>query len=93
MYNQGSTGLEPVHGRFITEVISSVQGVWRIRMDECRIVAAVQRDGGRTWFEVLDFSQGQGDHMTGLGDGSMDMMDQEELGHSTDEDEDGMEDE
>ena len=26
-------------------------------MDKNRIVAAVSREGGHTWFEVLDFSQ------------------------------------
>ncbi|KAI9207575.1 WD40-repeat-containing domain protein, partial [Polychytrium aggregatum] len=44
-----------VHGRFIRDLISDVAGVWRVRMDERRLVCAVQKDQQRTWFEVLDF--------------------------------------
>ncbi|KAI8907536.1 WD40-repeat-containing domain protein [Powellomyces hirtus] len=57
-YTQGPNGPQPVHGRFIRDLIKDVQGVWRVRMDEQRLVCAVQRDGGRTWFEVLDFTEG-----------------------------------
>ncbi|KAJ3006931.1 hypothetical protein HKX48_009405, partial [Thoreauomyces humboldtii] len=39
-------------------------------MDEQRLVCAVQRDGGRTWFEVLDFTDGNehGVRVEGTGD-------------------------
>jgi F-box and WD-40 domain protein CDC4 len=52
---QGPNGHEPVYGRFIRDLVSSVQGVWRVRMDERRLVCAVQREDDTTWFEVLDF--------------------------------------
>ncbi len=81
-FNQGPKGLEPVYGRFMRDVITQVQGVWRIRMDEQRLVAAVQREGGKTWFEVLDFSQGHSpEHVTGVGDG----LDEEEEEEETSE--------
>ncbi|KAL2917784.1 SCF ubiquitin ligase complex subunit cdc4 [Polyrhizophydium stewartii] len=54
-YAQGPNGIEPVYGRFIRDVVPHVTGVWRVRMDESRLVCAVQREDG-TWFEVLDFS-------------------------------------
>lgn len=57
-YTQGPNGPEPVHGRFVGDVVRGVQGVWRTRMDEQRLVCAVQKEGGRTWFEVLDFTDG-----------------------------------
>ena len=57
-YNQGPNGREAVNGRFIGDVVRGVQGVWRTRMDEKRLVCAVQKEGGRTWFEVLDFTVG-----------------------------------
>lgn len=80
-HSQSPFGREPVQGRFMTELISEVQGVWRIRMDASRVVAAVQREGGRTWFEVLDFSRGDTpEHVQGVGDGDDDggFTDQEE---------------
>ena len=43
------------YGKYVRELIRGVQVVWRVRMDERRLVCAVQREGGRTWFEVLDF--------------------------------------
>ncbi|TPX65043.1 hypothetical protein SpCBS45565_g05424 [Spizellomyces sp. 'palustris'] len=57
-FTQGPNGPQPVHGRFIRDLVGNVQGVWRVRMDEQRLVCAVQREGGRTWFEVLDFTDG-----------------------------------
>ncbi|KAJ3199437.1 SCF ubiquitin ligase complex subunit cdc4, partial [Dinochytrium kinnereticum] len=57
-FTQGPEGRRPVFGRFGREVVEGVQGVWRVRMDERRLVAAVQREGGGTWFEVLDFGEG-----------------------------------
>ncbi|KAI8809171.1 WD40-repeat-containing domain protein [Cladochytrium replicatum] len=48
-----------IHGRFIRDLMKDVQGVWRVRMDERRLVCAVQRDETRkTSFEVLDFGAG-----------------------------------
>ena len=64
VYNQGPDGLEPVHGRFVRNLITGVQGVWRIRMHETVLVAAVQKEGGRTWFEVIDFSEPLCEHLT-----------------------------
>ncbi|KAI9029264.1 WD40-repeat-containing domain protein [Hyaloraphidium curvatum] len=46
------------HGRFQRDLVTNVQGVWRVRMDERRLVCAVQREGSRTFFEVLDFGAG-----------------------------------
>ncbi|OUM64140.1 hypothetical protein PIROE2DRAFT_69297 [Piromyces sp. E2] len=50
------------YGKYVRELIRGVQGVWRVRMDERRLVCAVQRESntpnGRTWFEVLDFGSG-----------------------------------
>jgi hypothetical protein len=64
VYNQGPNGLEPVYGRFVRNLVTGVQGVWRIRMDENVLVAAVQKEGGRTWFEVIDFSEPTNEHLT-----------------------------
>ncbi|KAJ3114266.1 SCF ubiquitin ligase complex subunit cdc4 [Phlyctochytrium bullatum] len=70
-YTQGPNGPQPVHGRFIRDLVSSIQGVWRVRMDERRMVSAIQKEGGRTWFEVLDFGDGveAGSRVDGPGDG------------------------
>ncbi|KAJ3051144.1 SCF ubiquitin ligase complex subunit cdc4, partial [Rhizophlyctis rosea] len=57
-YTQGPNGPEPVHGRFIKDLVGSVAGVWRVKMDERRLVCAVQKEGSATWFEVLDFGDG-----------------------------------
>ncbi|KAJ3172675.1 SCF ubiquitin ligase complex subunit cdc4 [Geranomyces variabilis] len=69
-YTQGPNGAQPVHGRFIRDLVKGVQGVWRVRMDESRLVCAVQREGGSTWFEVLDFTDGRegGVRVEGPGD-------------------------
>ncbi|KAJ3160575.1 SCF ubiquitin ligase complex subunit cdc4 [Geranomyces michiganensis] len=69
-YTQGPHGAQPVHGRFIRDLVKGVQGVWRVRMDESRLVCAVQREGGSTWFEVLDFTDGRegGVRVEGPGD-------------------------
>ncbi|TPX31202.1 hypothetical protein SmJEL517_g05423 [Synchytrium microbalum] len=50
----------PVYGRLLRDLVSNVQGVWRVRMDERRLVCAVQKDQGRTFFEVLDFAEEEG---------------------------------
>ncbi|KAJ3283402.1 SCF ubiquitin ligase complex subunit cdc4 [Borealophlyctis nickersoniae] len=70
-FTQGPYGREPVYGRFIRDLVGQVQGVWRVRMDERRLVCAVQREGNRTWFEVLDFGEGveDGVRIEGVGDG------------------------
>ena len=72
-YAQTPEGLQPLYGRFITDVLSQVQGVWRVRMDENRLVCACQREQGGTWFEVLDFSESPliGTHSTMPGDRSV----------------------
>ncbi|KAJ3098279.1 SCF ubiquitin ligase complex subunit cdc4 [Phlyctochytrium planicorne] len=70
-FTQGPGGAQPVHGRFIRDLVSEIRGVWRVRMDEQRLVCAVQREGDRTWFEVLDFGEGveAGVRIEGPGDG------------------------
>ncbi|KAJ3380075.1 SCF ubiquitin ligase complex subunit cdc4 [Entophlyctis sp. JEL0112] len=54
---QGPNGAEPVYGRFARDLVTDVAGVWRVRMDERRLVCAVSREGGGTWFLVLDFGE------------------------------------
>ncbi|KAJ3319967.1 SCF ubiquitin ligase complex subunit cdc4 [Boothiomyces sp. JEL0866] len=61
-FTQGPNGPEPVHGRFIGDVVTNVVGVWRVRMDAYKLVCSVQvnepgQEGHRTWFEVLDFTE------------------------------------
>jgi len=60
LYSDTRTGISKnvTYGKYVRELIRGVQGVWRVRMDERRLVCAVQREGGRTWFEVLDFGSG-----------------------------------
>ncbi|KTW28277.1 uncharacterized protein T551_02696 [Pneumocystis jirovecii RU7] len=41
-------------GRFVTNILTDLSGVWQVRFDERRCVAAVQRDHV-TYIEVLDF--------------------------------------
>jgi F-box and WD-40 domain protein CDC4 len=59
-FTQTCEGPKPVHGRFIGDLVKDVQGVWKTRMDTTRLVCAVQDTERRTWFEVLDFSEGEG---------------------------------
>jgi F-box and WD-40 domain protein CDC4 len=50
------------YGRPIRPLVAGVIGVWKVSMDERRVVCAVQKEdnshGNRTWFEVLDFGKG-----------------------------------
>ncbi|KAI8613331.1 hypothetical protein BC830DRAFT_1230569 [Chytriomyces sp. MP71] len=87
-FRQGPNGPEPVYGRFTRDLISNIQGVWRVRMDERRLVCAISREGGSTWFEVLDFGETaeHGIRVEGPGDGGPEWMDGEE------DDEDGADD-
>ncbi|KAJ3398542.1 SCF ubiquitin ligase complex subunit cdc4 [Chytriomyces hyalinus] len=89
-FRQGRNGPEPVYGRFARDLVSNIQGVWRVRMDERRLVCAISREGGSTWFEVLDFGENvaHGTRVEGPGDGGPEWMD----GDEDDEDEDGGED-
>ncbi|KAJ3112175.1 SCF ubiquitin ligase complex subunit cdc4 [Physocladia obscura] len=68
---QGPNGPEPVYGRFTRDLVSDIAGVWRVRMDERRLVCAVSKEGGSTWFRVLDFGESteHGRFVEGLGDG------------------------
>lgn len=83
-YAQTPYGPQPIYGRFIQDVLDSVHGVWRVRMDESKLVCACQREQGGTWFEVLDFSESPeiGTHSTMPGDrdlrGGDDLMEGEE---------------
>ncbi|KAI9327236.1 WD40-repeat-containing domain protein, partial [Zopfochytrium polystomum] len=51
----GPNGPQPVYGHFLRDIVTNTAGVWRVRMDERRLVTAMQREGQATWFEVLDF--------------------------------------
>ncbi|KAI8621009.1 hypothetical protein BC830DRAFT_1224959 [Chytriomyces sp. MP71] len=84
-FRQGPNGPEPVYGRFTRDLISNIQGVWRVRMDERRLVCAISREGGSTWFEVLDFGEAAeyGMRVEGPGDGGPEWMD------GVEEDDDG----
>ncbi len=99
--SQTPNGTTPMYGRFVTDVLSTIQGVWRVRMDETRLVCATQRDTGQgqnTWFEILDFSDHPdiGTHVSKPGDGSNSLEDEEEDEEEDDDDvlefEDGDED-
>jgi hypothetical protein len=87
LFTQGPNGPQPVNGRFVRDLVSSTQGVWRVRMDERRLVTALQREGGRTWFEVLDFGEDivPGSRVEGPGDVEWD----EAMASATDGEDDG----
>ncbi|KAJ3229448.1 SCF ubiquitin ligase complex subunit cdc4 [Chytriomyces hyalinus] len=89
-FRQGPNGPEPVYGRFTRDLVSNIQGVWRVRMDERRLVCAISREGGSTWFEVLDFGENiaHGTRVEGPGDGGPEWMD----GDDDEDDEDGGDD-
>lgn len=56
-FTQTPEGPQPVYGRYTRDVVTDVSGVWRVRMDDRRLVTAVQKGPeNRTWFEVLDFT-------------------------------------
>jgi len=57
---QTCDGPQPVYGRFVTDLVSNVHGVWKTRVDTSRLVCAVQDTDRRTWFQVLDFSEQEG---------------------------------
>jgi hypothetical protein len=48
-------------------------------MDETVLVAAVQKEGGRTWFEVIDFSEPSNEHLTVYDDMEEDDISGEDL--------------
>ncbi|KAJ3303511.1 SCF ubiquitin ligase complex subunit cdc4, partial [Blyttiomyces sp. JEL0837] len=85
-FTQGPNGPQPVYGRFVRDLVSNVQGVWRVRMDERRLVSAMQKEGGQTWFEVLDFGElvEPGSRVDGPGDEEWDQG-----GSDFDDDDDG----
>lgn len=45
-------------GQFVRDLLTNLNGVWQVKFDERRCVAAVKR-GDVTWFEVLDFGYSQ----------------------------------
>lgn len=54
-------------GVFVRDLLTELSGVWQVRFDERRCVAAVQRMNGATamtWFEVLDYNV-EGDSSSG----------------------------
>ncbi|KAJ3062124.1 SCF ubiquitin ligase complex subunit cdc4 [Podochytrium sp. JEL0797] len=80
-FRQGPNGPEPVYGRFQRDLVSGIAGVWRVRMDERRLVCAVSKEGGSTWFQVLDFGENvaHGSVVQGSGDGGAEWMDDGEF--------------
>jgi F-box and WD-40 domain protein CDC4 len=71
LISQTPNGTQPLYGRHVSNLLQRVQGVWRVRMDDTKIVCACQRESG-TWFEVLDFSVGAGEHINAPGDNGED---------------------
>ncbi|KXS20561.1 WD40 repeat-like protein [Gonapodya prolifera JEL478] len=79
----GGTSTTVAYGRFLRDLVSGpeVHGVWRVRMDERRLVCAIQREHAQTFFEVLDFGDGvdeddQGERRSGVvGDGYVEYVD------------------
>lgn len=67
-HGAGGTSSNLTYGRFRRDLVNNVQGVWRVRMDERRLVCAVQRENSRTYFDVLDFGANVDDEF-GLGRG------------------------
>lgn len=53
-------------GEFTRDLLSGLSGVWQIKFDERRCVAAVQR-GGITWIDVLTFGEEDGRATRGSG--------------------------
>ncbi|KAJ3293929.1 SCF ubiquitin ligase complex subunit cdc4 [Rhizoclosmatium sp. JEL0117] len=99
-FRQGPNGPEPVYGRFTRDLVSGVAGVWRVRMDERRLVAAISKEGGSTYFQVLDFGEnvehgavisapGDGGEWMGEDDEDDEEDDEEDDGHGDDEGSDG----
>jgi F-box and WD-40 domain protein CDC4 len=46
-------------GEFVRDLLHGLSGVWQIKFDDRRCVAAVQR-GGITWIDVLTFGEEDG---------------------------------
>ena len=53
-------------GEFVRDLLHGLSGVWQIKFDDKRCVAAVQR-AGVTWIDVLTFSDEEGRMITGGG--------------------------
>ncbi|KAJ3020249.1 UNVERIFIED_CONTAM: SCF ubiquitin ligase complex subunit cdc4 [Siphonaria sp. JEL0065] len=89
-FRQGPNGPEPVYGRFARDLVSGVAGVWRVRMDERRLVCAISKEGGNTWFQVLDFGENvaHGTVVQGTGDGGVEWMDEEDEDEEDHDDDD-----
>ncbi|KAJ3343235.1 SCF ubiquitin ligase complex subunit cdc4 [Gonapodya sp. JEL0774] len=70
-HGMGAGGLSTTvtYGRFLRDLVSGpdVHGVWRVRMDERRLVCAVQREHAQTFLEVLDFGDGVDEEREGEG--------------------------
>ncbi|KAJ3027940.1 UNVERIFIED_CONTAM: SCF ubiquitin ligase complex subunit cdc4 [Siphonaria sp. JEL0065] len=93
-FRQGPNGPEPVYGRFARDLVSGVAGVWRVRMDERRLVCAISKEGGNTWFQVLDFGENvaHGTVVQGTGDGGVEWMDEEDEDEEDHDDDDAEDD-
>jgi F-box and WD-40 domain protein CDC4 len=53
-------------GEFVRDLLHGLSGVWQIKFDDRRCVAAVQR-GGITWIDVLTFGDEEGRMVQGGG--------------------------
>ncbi|KAJ3138501.1 SCF ubiquitin ligase complex subunit cdc4 [Physocladia obscura] len=86
---QGPNGPLPVHGRFTRDLVTDITGVWRVRMDERRLVCAVSKEGGSAWFRVLDFGESAeyGKFSEGLGDGGIGAWEEDEDENDDEEEE------
>lgn len=88
VYGQGIDGTVPIYGRMMLDLVGGVAGVWRVCMNERRIISAVQKEGSKTWFEVFDFGgedAGLGTHVNGTGDTLMQRHNEEEDDEDDDE--------
>ena len=87
---QTPNGKEAVFGRMIMDCLNSVVGVWRVSMNERRLVCSVQKEHTGTWFEVFDFGAFDelGTSCDGPGDGEpgvIELLEDEEMEDMNDE--------
>ena len=57
----GGVSTKTTYGTYKRDLVTGIQNVWKIEIDERRLVCAFQRGTGtnlKTWFEVLDYGEG-----------------------------------
>ncbi|ORX60004.1 WD40 repeat-like protein [Piromyces finnis] len=57
----GGVSTKTTYGTYKRDLVTGIQCVWKIEIDERRLVCAFQRGTGnniKTWFEVLDYGEG-----------------------------------